>query len=207
MLRAGVVVGPLFIAVFSVDGATRRDYRARRHPVSSLAIGPRGWLQTANFAVAGTVYVASAVTLRRSSDPALSRRTGPGLIAMAATGIIGAAVFTTDPVSGYPAGTPDTPTTRTTAGILHDTISISTFLGLPLAQGVYAWGFARSGQSSWAAYSASTAAVMLGTLGLSGAGFAQSSRFVDTAGLWQRVCIAAGFGWLTALNTRALSTS
>ncbi|MDQ2790210.1 MAG: DUF998 domain-containing protein, partial [Actinomycetota bacterium] len=73
-----------------------------------------------------------------------------------------------------------------------------------LASAIYSWRFARSGQPGWAAYSASTAVSMLATLGMSAAGFNQAPRFVDTAGRWQRLCIATGFTWLTALNGRAL---
>lgn len=201
---AGVVAGPLFVTVFSLDGATRSGYLSNRHPVSSLALGPRGQLQTANFAVTGTAYLASTVALARTTDPAMTKRSGPALIAAAAAGILAAAVFTTDPVSGYPPGTPDTPIKPTTTGTLHDLVAIPTFVGLPLAAMSYSWRFARTQKPGWAVYSASTAVVMLATLGISGAGFNQSPRFVDTAGRWQRVCIVAGFAWLTTLNARAL---
>ena len=52
--------GPVFAAVFLVEGALRDGYQPLRHPVSSLALGPRGWIQTANFAVAGTLFLAGA---------------------------------------------------------------------------------------------------------------------------------------------------
>ena len=119
-------------------------------------------------------------------------------------GIAAAAVFRTDPVSGYPPGTPDTPSERSTAGTLHDLVSIPTFLGLPMAATAYSWRFARTGQRGWAAYSASTGIGMLAAFARSAAGFNQSRRLVETAGLWQRVCIATGFAWLTALSGRAL---
>lgn len=204
LLQAGQFAGPLFVAVYTLDGATRAGYRPNRHPVSSLALGPRGWLQTANFAVAGALYLGSAVALSRTGDPAMSSRAGPALIGGAAAGIVGAAVFTTDPVSGYPPGTPDLPTERTTAGTLHDLVAIPTFVGLPMAATVYSWRFARSGQPGWAASSGLTAVTMLIALGMSGAGFNQAPRLVNTAGRWQRTCIATGFSWLTALNRRAL---
>lgn len=137
----------------------------------------------------------------------MSKRVGPSLIGTAAAGIVGAAAFTTDPVSGYPPGTPDTPTERTTAGTLHDMVALPTFFGLPMAAAAYSWRFARSRQPGWAAYSASTTVSMLTALGMSAAGFNQSPRFVDTAGRWQRLCIATGFTWLTALIRRALHES
>lgn len=207
LLRAGLGAGPLFIAVFAIDGATRAGYRPARHPVSSLALGSRGWLQTANFAVTGALYLGSAAGLARTQDPAMSTRAGPALIGAAAAGIVAAAAFTTDPVGGYPPGTPDTPTEHTNAGTLHDLVSIPTFLGLPMAAAVYSWRFARSGQPGWSAYCASTGMSMLAAFGMSAAGFNQAPRLVDTAGRWQRLCIATGFVWLTALIGRELRQS
>jgi hypothetical protein len=45
---------------------------------------------------------------------------------------------------------------------------------------------------------------MLATAALAGAGFNQSPRLVNHAGLFQRASIVTGFGWLTALSARAL---
>jgi len=204
LLRAGLGAGPLFIAVFTVDGATRAGYLPARHPVSSLALGSRGWVQTTNFAVTGVLYLAGAAGLSRTTDPAMSRRVGPAMVGAAAVGLVASAAFNTDPVSGYPPGTADTPTERTTVGTLHDLASIPTFLGVPIAAAVYGLRFARSGRPGWAVYSASTAASMLAAFGMAAAGFSQAPRRVDTAGRWQRLCIATGFTWLTALMSRAL---
>jgi hypothetical protein len=204
LLRGGLCAGPTFVAVFTLDGATRAGYVPARHPVSSLALGRRGWLQTGNFAMTGLLYLAGAAGLSRTRDPSMTRLAGPALIGAAAAGIAAAAVFRTDPVSGYPPGTPDTPTERSTAGTVHDLVSIPTFLGLPLAATAYSWRFARSGHPAWAAYSGSTGIGMLAAFVPPAAGFNQSQRFVDTAGLWQRVCIDTGFAWLTALMGRAL---
>jgi hypothetical protein len=45
---------------------------------------------------------------------------------------------------------------------------------------------------------------MITTMIMAGAGFGQSPRFVNRAGLFQRASIITGFGWLTALSARAL---
>src|SRR5580704_18248638 len=81
LLYCGLAAGPVFITTFLVEGATRDQYRPLRHPVSSLALGPRGRIQTANFAVTGTLVLAGAVGLERAGDPALSTRAGRALIA------------------------------------------------------------------------------------------------------------------------------
>jgi hypothetical protein len=46
---------------------------------------------------------------------------------------------------------------------------------------------------------------MLATTALFGAGFNQSPRLVNLAGLFQRASIVTGFGWLTALSAQALT--
>jgi hypothetical protein len=50
----------------------------------------------------------------------------------------------------------------------------------------------------------STTVIMLATAALAAAGFGQSPRLVRLGGLFQRVSIITGFGWLTALSARAL---
>ena len=60
LLSCGLAAGPLFVTAFLIQGATREGYRPSRHPVSSLALGPRGWVQAANFAVTGTLVLAGA---------------------------------------------------------------------------------------------------------------------------------------------------
>jgi hypothetical protein len=53
-------------------------------------------------------------------------------------------------------------------------------------------------------YSAGTAATMLTTMALVGAGFGQSPSLNGLGGLFQRASIITGFAWLTALSAQAL---
>jgi len=203
LLRCGVAAGPAFIAVFLLEGAVRDGYRPLRHPVSSLALGPRGWIQAANFATAGTLFLAAAAGLGRAGDPAASRA-APALIGAAGAGLIGAAVFPTDPVSGYPPGTPDALTRPTRTGIAHNLTAVPVFAGLPAAALASGWRSWRAGQHRFGLCSADTAVTMLTTTALAGAGFSQSPRFVNLGGLFQRASIITGFAWLTALSAQAL---
>ena len=100
LLRCGVWAGPVFTATFVAEGAAREGYRPLRHPVSSLALGPRGWVQTANFAVTGVLCLAGAAGLRRTGDRLAGSRAGPVMVAAAGAGLIGSAAFRTDPVGG-----------------------------------------------------------------------------------------------------------
>jgi hypothetical protein len=208
LLGCGVAAGPLFVTTFLLEGSRRTDYDPRRHPISSLAIGPSGWTQRANFWVAGGLYVAGAVGLWLDSagrSPASPRtQVGPILISSVGVGLLGAGVWTTDPISGYPPGSDDA-TTRRTAGKLHDLFSAPVFLALPAATFVYAHAFARMGRWWWMGASIGAGLTQLATFVTAGVGFSQRPGLVDHAGTLQRACLAAGFGWLTALTARALS--
>ncbi|MBO0823663.1 MAG: DUF998 domain-containing protein [Actinobacteria bacterium] len=202
LLRCGAVACPLFVSVFLIEGAHRPDYRPLRHPVSSLALGPRGWVQVANFAATGMLYLAGAVGLTRS--PNLTGRNRIAAAALGATGIglLGSAAFRTDPVSGYPPGTPAVSAKTTTTGNLHTAAGMPIFLGIPAAAAAYAWQAVRGGRPGWAVYSAATTVAMLTGMGLAGQGFGQVPRLVNYAGLFQRAAIVAGFSWLSAVSAR-----
>jgi Protein of unknown function (DUF998) len=131
LLCCGAAAGPLFVIVFVLEGARRPDYEPLRHPVSSLALGSRGWVQMTNFAVAGTLYLAGAAGLRRARDPLLGSRLAPAVFAGVGLGLLGAAAFRTDPVSGYRPGTPDAPAAPTATGARHNIAAVPIFLGIP----------------------------------------------------------------------------
>jgi hypothetical protein len=204
LLRCGVAAGPVFVAVFVLEGIVRDGYRPLRHPVSSLALGPRGWVQVGNFAVAGTLFLAGAAGLARAGDRAAGSRGESALIGAAGAGLIGSAVFTTDPVGGYPPGTPDAPTQPSRTGIAHNLAAIGVFVGLPAAALTSSWRAWRAGQRGFALYSAGTAVTMLATIALAGAGFGQAGKLARLGGLFQRASIITGFSWLTVLSARAL---
>jgi Protein of unknown function (DUF998) len=133
-----------------------------------------------------------------------SSRVAPALIGAAGAGLIGSAFFTTDPVSGYPPGTPDALTRPSRADAAHNLAAVPVFLGLPAAALASSWRCWRAGQRGFALYSGGTAVTMLATMALAGAGFGQSPRLVHLGGMFQRASIISGFTWLTALSARAL---
>jgi Protein of unknown function (DUF998) len=189
LLRAGAAAGPLFVTAFLLDGATRADYDPRRHPVSSLSLGPRGWRQRADFAVAGSLLLAGAVGLGRRGR----------LVGAAAVGLLGAGAFVTDPISGYPPGTPMVAERKSPTGAAHDLFGVPVFLGIPAA----AFVEARRGSGWWRLASAAAGAGMLAFFGLAGAGFAQQPTLTRYAGVLQRISLGIGLGWVTALMVRA----
>ena len=204
LLTCGVIAGPLFVIAFLVEGITRAHYDPLRHPVSSLALGDWGWTQSANFVVVGLLMLAFAIGLRRALRPLGGPTWGPLLVGAYAIGLLGAGAFVADPVNGYPPGTPDKRLHYSPHGVLHDMFSTLVFLGLPAACAVFGRWFAARGKRGWVTYSAVTGVVFLGAFILSSAGFGQAEGLVDLAGLFQRVALIAGFGWLTLLAVRFL---
>ncbi|MEU6998239.1 DUF998 domain-containing protein [Nonomuraea sp. NPDC046570] len=205
LLTCGVVGPPLFVVAFLVEGATRAGYDPMRHPVSALALGELWWTQTANFIVTGLLLVAFAAGLA----PALRRRYeagpwAPVLVGMMGVGLIGAGVFPTDPVSGYPAGTPMLLPVPTDDGMLHDAFSAPVFLALPVACCVVGYRFARAGRTAWAVYSFVTAPAFLAGFVLASGGFSQSPALMPIGGLLQRLTLVIGWVWLTALAAHLL---
>jgi hypothetical protein len=207
LLRCGLVAGPAFVTAFLIEGGVRVGYRPLRHPVSSLALGPRGWIQTANFALTGALFLAAAAGLSRTGDPAAGRRPVPALVGAAGAGLIGAAIFPTDPVSGYPPAAPGALSGPSRTGTAHNLAAIPVFFGLPAAALACSWRSWRTGQRTFAVYGASTAITMLTSMTRAEAGFGQSPRLVNLGGLLQRVSIIVGFSWLTALSARELRRS
>ncbi|WP_160051699.1 DUF998 domain-containing protein [Nocardiopsis sp. FR26] len=198
LLLCGAVAGPLFVGVFTVAGALRPDYLPLRHPVSSLALTGAGRVQVANFLVAGALLVAFAVGVRRELGRTSRAGAKPWLLGAAGLGLIGAGLFPTDPVSGYPPGTPDE-LVYTPPGAAHDGASVLFFLGIPLACLAFAWWFARGRRRWLAAYSALSAVAFVALFLLAGLGFAQEPGFVELAGLLQRFSVGVGLAWTTVV--------
>jgi hypothetical protein len=124
-------------------------------------------------------------------------------VALYATGLIGAGVFVTDPVDGYP---PDhqAGSAPTVTGLLHNLFSLPVFGGLSAAAFLYARHFARSGDTGWAISSALTGAAVPSGLLLFGAAMSKETGVGRVAGLIQRLTIAIGWGWLASMAMHTL---
>ena len=199
LLVCGAIAGPVFTVGWMVAGATRADYDPLRHPISSLAVGELGWAQTANFTVTGLLTLAFAVGLRRRLPSQGGSTWGPPLIGVIAIGLLGAGMFVTDPMNGYPPGTPDLPFQYSMQGRLHRLFSAFVFLGLPIACFVFARFFARQRVRSWMTYSAVTGIAFVIMFVLTSVAFAQVKGLVNHAGLFQRGTLTIGWAWLTLL--------
>jgi hypothetical membrane protein len=159
MLACGAIGPLLFIVVFLIEGATRPSYSAWHNFVSSLSEGPGGWMQIANFIVCGALALPFAVGLRRVLGSGRGSTWGPILMGLFGLGLIGAGIFVTDPLLGYPPGAPSTITVH---GTLHNLLSLVVFASLVAACFVLARRFrSDAAWRGWAAYSIVTAIVVV----------------------------------------------
>jgi hypothetical protein len=197
LLVAGLLAGPLFTAGYLTEGAFRgHGYSQLRHPVSSLALGSQGWEQIANFGVCGLLVVLFSIGLRRTLRPGPGALAVPLLVAVWGIGLIGAGIFVTDPVGGYP--TAASPVTW--HGRLHDlAFSLPGFAALAIAMLTASVAFARRRSGWFALYSALSGVAFVVLFVFATMGFAGIDPWISDAGMWQRLCVSVGWLWLTLL--------
>lgn len=204
-LICGALAGPLFSVIWFITGLTRANYDPMRHPISALALGESGWTQVANFFITGLLALALAYGLQR----ALQSRGGSKwvfiLFYMVAIGFLGTGFFATDPMSGYPPGTPAMLIPPTFIGSLH-LLFASFIFGLPMACFVLARLFAAQGEHNWAVYSRVTAIAFIIIYLIGMAGFLQVEGLVNYAGLFQRISTTIGLVWMTFLSIYLLNS-
>jgi len=189
--------GPVaFLAVATIEGFLRPDYDPVAQPISALALGPRGWIQAANFALITASFAAFAVVLRTAVPRGVASRAAPAVLAVMAVGTALAGIFPMDPLG----------VAASTASKLHELASLLVFPGMPVLLLVAARRF--RGDPRWRRYFAYTlatgvfTAVALATflvlVGPPGATYPLAA----VRGLAQRIILVPFFAWI-AVITRA----
>jgi hypothetical protein len=179
----------LFIVTFLIDGATRPGYRPLYHPVSALALGSRGWVQTSNFILTGLLMIAAAAGTREALDLVF----GPAFLAPFGVGLIVSGLFPMDPMRGYPPGTePGTPTVLSRRHKVHDAFGFVVFASLGAA--TIAFGLAQEG--GWRIYSFATAVLIVVLIIVFRAAWERDS---PRTGLLQRLMVLVGWTWIALL--------
>jgi len=197
LLTCGIIAGPLYVVVVALQMVTRDGFDISRHPASMLSNGDQGWIQIANFAVTGLLFVAAAIGLHRVLGQTKGRgaRWGPRLIGVFGTGMVAAAVFSADPADGFPPGTPiGPPTTMSWHGALHFLVAAVAFLALVAACFVFTRRFLAAGRRGWAVFSGVTGAAFL--MGWGSIFAIQGSRPANVA---FAVAIALALVWASLL--------
>jgi hypothetical membrane protein len=195
------VVGPLlFVFTFLVEGVLRPDYNPWRHFVSSLSQGPLGWVQMLMFIKCGALIVCFSIGLRQVLRPGKGSTWGPILMAIFGLCLIGAGIFVTDPMLGYPPGASEA---VTKTGAMHMLLSLIAFAALIADCFVLARRFAADpAWRGWFYYSISTGIVVLVFFILTDV--VASTNPLGPAGTYQRISIIAGWVWVSLLAYRLL---
>ncbi|MFS0726823.1 DUF998 domain-containing protein [Paenibacillus sp. 1P07SE] len=200
LLLCGAFGSLLFMLVFLLDGATRPDYNPIYHPVSALSLGERGWIQTANFLIAGLLLTAFAIGIRRALRPGSGAVWGPFWLSLFGIGLFFSGVFPMDPMQNYPPGAPSGVLTDvSSAHLIHDVFGIVVFLSLPLACFAFARAFAKRARPWWAIYSLLTGLVTLVLFFYYGMAWENDS---EAGGLLQRAMLMTGLVWMTLVALR-----
>lgn len=190
---AGVLAGPLFVTTAVVQILVRDGFDLARHPISLLANGPWGWVQSANFIVAGVLSMIFAYAAAPHLRGGRRGGAGPVLIGLFGLGLVVGGVFKADPAMGFPAGAPmGYPATLSTSSVIHAFAPPLSFLCLVAACLVLARQFAATG----ARRSAVVTVVVAVTC------FLLPLPFGPGHSVRLFVAVVLGFAWLTTLAVR-----
>ena len=199
LLRYGVIAGPFYLAVGLGQAFLRDGFDFARHPLSVLANGPGGWIQTANFVLTGLMVIAAAVGFRRALGPA-ARWMSWFLGAFGASMIV-AAVFRADPMDGFPIGTPEgPPTSISTSGLVHFAAGGLGFVSLGASCLFAARAVSRRSARSLARLSFASGLVIL-------AGFFGGMAIPNSSpvlGIW--IAVVVGWVWLAVVSRHLYRT-
>lgn len=189
---AGTIGPVLFFVVLLVEGAVRPGYRPLRDTISELSLGPRGWIQTANFLVFGILFIVFARGMKASLGDSRAARLGATLLTVIGIGVLGCGLFRAEP---WP------PSSMSPAGLLHlASAMLLVFALLPVATGVMVRAF--GADVHWRSLRPATGLTSFLTLALLVGGIAfmslpgQPPRIGnDYAGLIQRTDVAVFLVW------------
>lgn len=198
LLACGVLAGPLYVAAGLIQMVIRPAFDITRHSLSLLSNGDLGWIQIANFLLAGLLVLAGAVGMRRLLRGSRGGTWGPLFLGLYGLGLIGAGIFIADPMDGFPPGTPaGTPDAMSWHGLLHFITGSVAFLSLIAACLVFARRFGTLGQRGWAAYSVATGVLFLAAFfGIaSGSGGARINVAFALA-------VVLGWAWISAVTAQ-----
>lgn len=131
-LTLGVVGTLLFPITYVIAGAARTGYDPWQQAISTLSLGPGGWLQRVNFVMCGVSVMWLAMVFRKILRGGPCATWYPRVRAVEGIGLIMIGLFSTDPAPGYPPGTLRTITTVQGAIHLVFTILVVNMMALGL---------------------------------------------------------------------------
>ncbi|MFC4396505.1 DUF998 domain-containing protein [Arthrobacter sedimenti] len=185
LLACGIAAGPLYLLVSYTQALLRPGFDAAHNDLSVLANGDLGWIQTTNLILTG------ALTLW-----------GSALIGIYGAGLVGAGIFSADPMNGFPQGTPPGhPASGSLHGFLHFITAGVGFAALIAGCCVLSRRFYSSGNRRLGAFSLATGVLFLAAF----AGIASgSTSAVIVLGFTAAVVLAWTWLAITATHLRRI---
>ena len=202
LLLAGGVIAPLLNSVvILVLGAIRPGYNAWIVPDSNLELGEGGWIQITNYLVTGALLLAFAIGMRLRLRTGRGSTWGPILLGIYGLTFIGAGIFVTDPVLGYP---PGASSALTVHGAIHILFGLLQFTSLIAACFVLAQRDAALEKRGWSWYAVATGLLVAASY----VAFVLTFKLLDggPTGLIERVGIIGGGMWIALLAIRLMRT-
>jgi hypothetical protein len=194
LLAIGAAGPIVFLAVATLTALLDPSYNMARQPMSELALGPNGWLMTANFFLFGLAIIAFAIGLFRSLPRGSWVATV--LLVISGLGIFASGIFPTD-IKGAP---------ETATGSLHNLLFLVVFLALIISYIFSALALRKL--AGWRGHTWTTALMPIVVFGLLfvliGFGSDIGDPLYAIGGLIQRALIAVAFGWMTVTGGRLL---
>lgn len=202
----GAVSGPLFVLTFLIEGVMREHYSQMHTPVSMLALGSLGWVQVTNFLITGVLVLAFATGLWRRYQATRAVSLSAMLLMILALTIIGAGVFPADGISAQPHAAISQTWRHSLHGILHHYFAATAFFVLPASSFVMACQFCKWRQKGWAVYSVISGIGSLVFFYLLAQAIERTHGIGGYAGLYERMSIVIGLGWLSVLAVKVLTS-
>ena len=81
---AGMLAPILFVSGFTIAGWLRQGYNPLSTYVSELSLGPRGWIQIANFIILGLLMLVFSRGVAAEFQTGKASKSGPALLAIIA---------------------------------------------------------------------------------------------------------------------------
>ena len=185
----GGAAGPVLVAAVATQAVTRDGFRLADHPLSLLALGPNGWIQTATFLAVGASFASAGWLATRAGIT--TSRWALWLIVVFGASMIVAGLFPADPWNRFPPGAVEE---TTIIGVIHNAAAGIGGLSLIAAAGLSARFHHQRGHTKRRSIAATAAAASL-ILGAAGSG---SQDF--------RIAFAGGaVSWLWASYELAIS--
>jgi len=194
LVLVGAITAAIFYVVLIVEGVLRTGYDPVYHTGSELSLGERGWVQIANFLQFGVGMICFAVGIGQLLDSLL----GAALLVVFGLALIVAGVFLTDPVRGYPPGSPrGAPEKVSWHHQVHEAMGPLAFLAIFGA----CMNLAGRLDGLWQVYTVVTGVVGLGLTAWTALSF---QRDASITGLVQRCLILVYVAWIVLLSIHLL---